>query len=40
LAEVLVEQKDIGQAVLTRLWPRFEAQLSDWEKPILEAMAH
>lgn len=37
LAEVLSEQKDIGQTVMMRLWPRFETQLPGWEKPIPEA---
>ncbi|MEN9530103.1 MAG: hypothetical protein RI932_1976 [Pseudomonadota bacterium] len=37
LAEVLAEQKDIGDTVMTRLWPRFETQLPGWEKPIPEA---
>jgi putative pyridoxal-dependent aspartate 1-decarboxylase len=37
LAEVLAEQKDIGETVMTRLWPRFETQLPGWEKPIPEA---
>lgn len=37
LAEVLTEQKDVGETVMTRLWPRFETQLPGWEKPIPEA---
>lgn len=37
LAEVLSEQKDIGETVMTRLWPRFETQLPGWEKPHPEA---
>jgi glutamate decarboxylase len=37
LAEVLAEQKDVGETVMTRLWPRFETQLPGWEKPIPEA---
>lgn len=34
LSEVLSEQKDIGEAVIARLWPKFESQLQGWEKPI------
>jgi glutamate decarboxylase len=34
LSEVLSEQKNIGESVLERLWPKFESQLNDWEKPL------
>ncbi|NBW83085.1 glutamate decarboxylase, partial [bacterium] len=37
LSEVLSEQKSIGESVLARLWPKFEAQLVEWEKPISQA---
>lgn len=37
LSEVLSEQKSIGESVLARLWPKFESQLADWEKPISQA---
>jgi len=37
LSEILSEQKDIGETVIARLWPRFESQLLGWEKPLQEA---
>ncbi|MFZ9518954.1 MAG: pyridoxal-dependent decarboxylase [Silvanigrellaceae bacterium] len=37
LSEVLSEQKSIGESVLARLWPKFESQLAEWEKPISQA---
>lgn len=37
LSEVLAEQKNIGESVLARVWPKFEAQLADWEKPLSQA---
>ena len=37
LSEILAEQKDIGETVIARLWPRFESQLTGWEKPLQEA---
>ncbi|NBO38384.1 glutamate decarboxylase [bacterium] len=37
LTEVLSEQKDIGQSVMARLWPRFETQLPGWDSPTLDA---
>ena len=37
LSEVLQEQKSIGDSVLARLWPKFESQLNEWEKPVSKA---
>jgi putative pyridoxal-dependent aspartate 1-decarboxylase len=37
LSEVLAEQKSIGESVFARLWPKFESQLTEWEKPISKA---
>jgi glutamate decarboxylase len=37
LSEVLAEQKNIGESVLARVWPKFESQLADWEKPLSQA---
>lgn len=37
LSEILSEQKSIGESVLARLWPKFESQLAEWEKPLSQA---
>lgn len=37
LTEILSEQRDIGETVIARLWPKFESQLQGWEKPLQEA---